>query len=91
MQADTLTLKTRSATWVIPNDCELLKALLKSRGIDAHDLEFSSTMECRDLIQRLALLATKEELSGANDASLKALVQNLMTQQFGQCSYAEMR
>ena len=91
MQADTLTLKTRSATWVIPNDCELLKALLKSRGIKADDLEFANTLECRDFIQRLALLATSEELSGADDLSLRALIQNLMTQQYGQRSYVATR
>jgi hypothetical protein len=83
MLNDQLKIRTASDTWVIPHDCRLLEALLASRGLSASDLRFSSELECRDFIQRLALLATRDQLSGDDVSSVSQLLRELMARQYG--------
>ena len=82
MFSDQLEIRTASSTWVIPHDCRLLKELLKACKLHAADLHFDDDLECRDFIQRLALLATQQELRGDDASCISELLHELMAARY---------
>ena len=55
------TIQTTHHHWVIPNNCELLKALLEQQKIKASDIYFDCDGQCKDFVKRVFLLALEDE------------------------------
>lgn len=75
---DNLTLKTLNDVWVIPCDCDLLKALLAKKQIHADDLRFECSGQRHAFIHKVALLAARDEIRNATPSSLATLIQQLV-------------
>ena len=78
MPTDDLILRTNQHVWVIPYDCELLKALLHVKNLEAKDLLFNSRQQCQHFIRQVALLAAGDELRTSAPSVLAGLTQGLM-------------
>lgn len=61
LTASDFVIQTRMNHWVIPYNCEILKALLLEQNIHASDLRFKSASQCQGFIKRLFLLAAEDE------------------------------
>ena len=60
LTASDFVIQTQMNHWVIPYNCEILKALLLEQNIHASDLRFKSASQCQGFIKRLFLLAAYE-------------------------------
>lgn len=72
---------TQSERWVIPLNCEVLKALLYQQQLKAADLQFSSKRQCQGFIHKLLLLAAQDECLNQSPSSLATLARELINQQ----------
>jgi hypothetical protein len=73
-----VTIRTNRGSWVIPHNCELLKALVTLQGIEANDLLFNSSSQCQTFIKNLLLLATKDEITHHEPSPLADLARDLI-------------
>lgn len=69
---------TQYGHWVIPHNCELLKALLRSQKLNADDINFESPSECKHFIKHLFLLALEDETKNHEPSSLASFARELM-------------
>lgn len=77
-QHEQLKIKTADQHWIIPFDCELLKAILKHQKLTAKNLKFSSKFESKDFIQKLFLLALEDQITNQAQSELATLGRELM-------------
>jgi len=73
-----LVIRTQTNRWVIPNNCEILKALLLEQNINATDLQFKSESHCHCFIKRLLLLAAQDECRHCSPSQLATLARELI-------------
>lgn len=73
--------RTQSECWVIPFNCEVLKALLNQQQLKATDLQFSSERQCQGFIRKLLLLAAQDECRHRSPSGLAILARELINQQ----------
>lgn len=73
--------RTQSERWVIPFNCEVLKALLNQQQLKATDLQFSSERQCQGFIRKLLLLAAQDECRHRSPSDLAILARELINQQ----------
>ena len=69
---------TEENQWVIPYNCEILKALLREQNIHAGDLQFSSDAQCHGFIKRLLVLAAQDECRHRSPSRIAALARELI-------------
>lgn len=69
---------TLTNRWVIPYNCEILKALLLQQNIHAGDLQFSSSAHCHGFIKRLLLLAAQDECRHCSPSQIAVLARELI-------------
>ena len=74
-------IRTQTSRWVIPYNCEILKALLIEQNIQALDLQFSSHSQCHRFIKRLLLLATQDECRHCSPSQIATLARELISHQ----------
>lgn len=73
-----LVLHTRSHRWVIPFDCEILKAIMAEKNINAADLKFASQRQCQCLIKQLLILAATDECRHCAPSKIAVLARDLI-------------
>ncbi len=73
--------RTQSERWVIPFNCEVLKALLYQQQLKATDLQFSSERQCQGFIRKLLILAAQDECRHRSPSDLATLARELINQQ----------
>ena len=71
-------IRTQHDLWVIPYNCEILKALLLEQKIRARDLKFNSESQCHGFIKRLLLLAAQDECRNCSPSQLATFARELM-------------
>ena len=71
-------IETKAQQWVIPHNCELLKALIHQQKINASDLEFRSSFECKHFIKNLFLLALEDETKNHSPSMLAEFGRDLI-------------
>ena len=71
-------IRTQSSRWVIPYNCEILKALLCEQNIHAADLLFGSEAQCHGFIKRLLLLAAQDECRHCTPSQIATLARELI-------------
>lgn len=71
-------IETPQDRWIIPNDCEILKQLLKTQDINAGDLRFTTSFQCHCFIKQLFLLALEDEHKNQTPSALAKLARELM-------------
>lgn len=71
-------ISTSTDRWVIPCNCQVLKALLAEKNIQANDLRFNSDLQCHKFIQRLLLLAAQDECRNQAPSQLAELARFLI-------------
>jgi len=76
--SNTFHIQTKKESWVIPHDCEFLKALLKHQNLDARDLQFTSNIECKNFIRQLFLMALEDETKNHTPSNLAKLGRDLI-------------
>lgn len=76
--ATNVTIRTQQDEWVIPHNCELLKALITLQGLAAQDLQFSSAAQCKTFIKHLLLMAAKDEITHQQASPLADLARDLI-------------
>jgi hypothetical protein len=69
---------TLTNRWIIPYNCEILKALLFEQNIHAGDLQFSSPADCHGFIKRLLLLAVQDECRHCSPSQIATLARELI-------------
>ena len=69
---------TREQRWVIPYNCEILKALIEQQRLSASDLRFSSGQQCQGFIKRLLILAAQDECRHSLPSELAAFARELI-------------
>jgi DNA-directed RNA polymerase specialized sigma54-like protein len=74
-------IRTQTNRWVIPYNCEILKALLLEKNIHAVDLQFRSRSHCHGFIKRLLLLAAQDECRHCCPSQIATLARELIHQQ----------
>jgi len=79
--ASDFVIRTQTNRWVIPYNCEILKALLLEQNIHADDLQFSSRAHCHGFIKRLLLLAAQDECRNCSPSHIAALARELIYHQ----------
>ncbi len=72
--------RTQTNRWVIPFNCEILKALLLEQNIHAADLLFNSESHCHGFIKRLLLLAAQDECRHCSPSQIATLARELIYQ-----------
>ena len=77
-QHEQLKIKTADQHWIIPFDCELLKATLEHQKITADKLTFSSNIECNRFIKQLFLLALEDQISNQRTSEIALFGRELM-------------
>ena len=70
--------RTQTNRWVIPFNCEILKALLLEQNIHAADLQFNSESQCHGFIKRLLLLAAQDECRHCSPSKIATLARELI-------------
>jgi len=73
-------IRTQTNRWVIPYNCEILKALLLEQNIHAADLQFNSQAQCQGFIKRLLLLAAQDECRHCSPSQIATLARELIYQ-----------
>jgi len=73
-------IRTQTHRWVIPYNCEILKALLHEQDIKAGDLKFISESQCHHLIKQLLLLAVQDECRHCCPSQIATLARELIHQ-----------
>ncbi len=76
-------IRTQTHRWVIPYNCEILKALLADQNIHASDLQFNSESQCHSFIKQLLLLATQDECRHCSPSQIATLARELIHQKPG--------
>ena len=71
-------LQTNSHRWVIPYNCEILKALISEKSIKADDLYFGSSDQCHRFIKRLLLLAAADECRHCQPSQIAVLARDMI-------------
>lgn len=71
-------LQTDTHRWVIPYNCEILKALIAEKNIKAQDLQFRSTDQCQQFIKRLLLLAAADECRHCMPSQIAVLAREMI-------------
>lgn len=71
-------LQTDTHRWVIPYNCEILKALIAEKNIKAQDLQFRSTDQCQRFIKRLLLLAATDECRHCVPSKIAVLAREMI-------------
>jgi hypothetical protein len=71
-------LQTNTHRWVIPYNCEILKALIAEKNIKANDLHFRSTDHCHQFIKRLLLLAAADECRNCQPSQIAVLARDMI-------------
>jgi len=74
-------IRTQANRWVIPYNCEILKALLLEQNIHAADLQFNSESQCHGFIKRLLLLAAQDECRHCSPSHIAAFARDLINHQ----------
>jgi len=82
-----LKINTKDEHWVIPWNCELLKAILEHQNLTAKNLRFSSMDECNNFIKQLFLLALEDQMANHIPSELAILGRELMTIQQSNNNY----
>lgn len=72
-------LQTDSHRWVIPYNCEILKALITEKNIKADDLHFRSSEQCHRFIKRLLLLAATDECRHCQPSQIAVLARDMIS------------
>lgn len=78
LTASDFVIQTRINHWVIPYNCEILKALLLEQNIHASDLRFKSASQCQSFIKRLFLLAAEDECRHRMPSRIATLARELI-------------
>ena len=78
MTAPDFVIQTKMNHWVIPYNCEILKALLLEQNIHASDLRFKSASQCQGFIKRLFLLAAEDECRHRMPSKIATLARELI-------------
>lgn len=73
-------LQTQTHRWVIPYNCEILKALITEQNIKAQDLQFCSIQQCQHFIKRLLLLAASDECKHCEPSGIAILAREMIHQ-----------
>jgi len=76
--SNTFHIQTKKESWIIPHDCELLKALLKHQKLHAADFQFESNTECQNFIKQLFLMALEDETRNQMPSKLASLGRDLI-------------
>lgn len=71
-------LQTGTDRWVIPANCEILKALISEKRIKAKDLKFGSERQCQQFIKRLLLLAATDECRHCKPSNIAELARDMI-------------
>lgn len=71
-------LQTEAHRWVIPYNCEILKALIAEKNIKADDLQFRSSGQCQRFIKRLLLLAATDECRHSVPSEIAVLAREMI-------------
>ncbi|MGK0374521.1 MAG: hypothetical protein ACJA2E_000990 [Arenicella sp.] len=79
--ASDFVIRTQTNRWVIPYNCEIVKALLLEQNIHADDLQFSSSVDCHGFIKRLLLLAAQDECRHCSPSQIATLARELIYHQ----------
>jgi len=74
----TFYIQTKKESWIIPHDCEFLKALLEHQKLNAIDLKFRSNTECKDFIKQVFLMALEDETKNNTPSYLAKLGRDLI-------------
>ena len=69
---------TREQRWVIPYNCEILKALIEQQKLSASDLRFTSGQQCQGFIKRLLILAAQDECRHSLPSELAEFARELI-------------
>jgi hypothetical protein len=77
-QEQNVTIRTQHNEWIIPHNCELLKALLTLQGLAPEDLVFNSAAQCKSFIRHLLLLAARDELVHEQPSPLAEIARGLI-------------
>lgn len=75
----TVAIHTQQDNWVIPHNCELLKAVIELQQLKATDLIFVSEVECKNFIKQLFLMALEDETRNKTPSKLAQLGRELIT------------
>jgi len=78
LTASDFVIQTQMNHWVIPYNCEILKALLLEQNIHASDLRFKSASQCQGFIKRLFLLAAEDECRHRMPSKIATLARELI-------------
>ena len=78
LPASDFVIQPRMNHWVIPYNCEILKALLLEQNIHASDLRFKSASQCQGFIKRLFLLAAEDECRHRMPSKIATLARELI-------------
>ena len=70
---------THQHNWVIPHNCELLKAIIEQQKLTAKDLIFLSDHECKHFIKQVFLMALEDETKNNAPSKLAKLGRELVT------------
>lgn len=73
-----LVLQTNAHRWVIPYNCEILKAIIAEKNIQATDLQFRSQNQCNGFIKHLLLLAVADEYRHCAPSEIAVLARALI-------------
>ncbi len=76
--ASDFVIRTQTREWVIPYNCEILKALLLEQELRAVDLKFYSDEQCHGFIKRLLLLAAQDECRYRCPSKIAVLARDLI-------------
>ena len=76
--SNTVHIHTEKESWIIPHDCEFLKALLIHQKLHAVDLQFTSNTECKNFIKQLFLMALEDETKNNSPSNLAKLARDLI-------------
>jgi len=87
IQKNQFTIQTKMQNWIVPYNCELVKALVKHQNLKASDLIFTSKSECKLFIKSLFLLALEDETLNNKPSNLAKLGQELISMQQTYISY----
>jgi len=72
------TIKTINQNWVIPYNCELLKALVEQQQIKAKDICFENNDQCKSFVKQVFLLALEDETKNQVPSMLAKLGRDLL-------------
>lgn len=78
MAVSELVLQTNAHRWVIPYNCEILKAIIAEKNIQATDLQFRSQNQCHGFIKHLLLLAAADECRHCAPSQIAVLARELI-------------